>query len=246
MARLSIFVKNFIEKVDKERIRTYLGVSRTGHTPGEPNMPNWHRLLIGGTRSRLLELLRRGRRTIPELAQEVGVSGNAVRTHLSVLQRDGMVEPVGVQRDTGGKPAQVYDITRETEELFPKAYATVLSVLLEEIEDREGREALLRLLRGVGARVAAGVPAEGAVPARVEAAAAVLRSLGADLDVERDGDGWVLRGYGCPLSAVVEDHHEACQLVEELVAGVVGRPVRECCDRGGRPRCAFRVAEDAE
>ena len=204
-------------------------------------MPSWPRLLVGGTRNRLLELLRRRRRTIPELAEEVGVSGNAVRTHLSALQRDGMVEPAGVQRDTGGKPAQVYDITRETEELFPKAYSTVLSGLLGEIEDQQGHDALLKLLRSVGARAAGGVQATGEVQARVEIAAAVLRSLGADLDVEREGKEWVLRGYGCPLSAVVEDHHEACALVEELVSGVVGAPVRECCDRAGRPRCSFRV-----
>lgn len=204
-------------------------------------MPSWHRLLLGSTRSRLLELLRRRRRTIPELAEEVGVSGNAVRTHLSALQRDGMVEPAGVQRDTGGKPAQVYDITRETEELFPKAYSAVLSGLLGEIEAQQGHDALLKLLRGVGARAAAGVEATGDVQARVEIAAGVLRSLGADLDVERDGKEWVLRGYGCPLSAVVEDHREACELVEELVSGVVGAPARECCDRAGRPRCSIRV-----
>lgn len=204
-------------------------------------MPSWHRLLIGGTRSRLLELLRRRRRTIPELAREVGVSGNAVRTHLAALQRDGMVEPAGVQRDTGGKPAQVYDITRGTEELFPKGYAAVLSQLLAEIEERHGPEALRTLLRGVGARVAAGVPVEGDLEARVRTAAAVLRSLGADLEVQREEEGWLLRGYGCPLSAVVEEHHEACKLVEELVSGVTRATARECCDRGGRPRCAFRV-----
>ena len=204
-------------------------------------MEGTDRLLLGGTRRRLLELLRRKRRTIPELAEEVGLSGNAVRMHLSALQRDGMVEPAGVQRATGGKPAQMYDITRTTEELFPKAYAAVLRELLEEIEARQGSDALVDLLRGVGARVAAGVPAEGGAAARVELAAAVLRSLGADLEVERVGEGWLLRGYGCPLSAVVEEHHEACQLVEQLVAEVSGQPVRECCDRGDRPRCAFRV-----
>lgn len=204
-------------------------------------MAEGHRLLIGGTRRRLLELLRRRCRTIPELAEEVGLTGNAVRTHLSALQRDGMVEGAGVQRETGGKPAQVYDITRQTEELFPKAYAAVLSGLMEEIERREGRERLLALLRGVGARIAAGVPAEGGTAERVATAAAVLRSLGADLEVEEDGDGWLLRGYGCPLGAVVDEHQEACQLVEELVGDVVGEDVRECCDRAGRPRCAFRV-----
>jgi predicted ArsR family transcriptional regulator len=200
------------------------------------------RLMIGGTRRRLLELLRRKRRTIAELAEQVGLSGNAVRMHLSALQRDGLVDPAGVHRDTGGKPAQVYDITRETEELFPKAYAAVLTGLLEELESREGPEAVGSLLRGVGARVAAGVPAEGGIEARVQRAAAVLRSLGADLEVERVEGGWLLQGYGCPLSAVVEERHEVCHLVEELVADVVDAPVRECCDRGERPRCGFRIS----
>lgn len=211
-------------------------------------MASWHDVLLGGTRGRLLGLLRRSRRTIPELADEVGVSDNAARTHLTSLQRDGLVEPAGVRRETGGKPAQVYDITRETEELFPKAYALVLSRLIEEIEDREGRDRLLEMLRSVGARAASGVSAEGDLEARVGMAAAVLRSLGADLEVERSGEGergeggsWLLRGYGCPLSSVVEEHREACQLVEELVAGVVGAPVLECCDRSGRPRCSFRI-----
>lgn len=204
-------------------------------------MAGWHQILMGGTRGRLLELLRRSRRTVPELARAVGVSDNAVRTHLTGLQRDGMVEPAGVRRETGGKPAQVYDITPATEELFPKAYAVILSGLLEEIEEREGRERLVDLLRSVGARAAAGVEHGGDERARVDAAAALLRSLGADLEVVEEDGGWLLRGYGCPLSAVVEDHHEACQLVEELVSGVVEAPVRECCDRDGRPRCAFRI-----
>jgi hypothetical protein len=41
----------------------------------------------------------------------------------------------------------------------------------------------------------------------------------------------------------VDERHEACHLVEELVSEVVEASVRECCDRGDRPRCAFRVSE---
>jgi hypothetical protein len=29
--------------------------------------------------------------------------------------------------------------------------------------------------------------------------------------------------------------------MESLVAEMVGVPVRECCDRNGRPRCCFEV-----
>lgn len=202
-------------------------------------MIDWIETFAGATRARLIALLRRSRRTINELAGAVGISDNAVRTHLASLQRDGVVEPAGVRRDTGGKPAQVYDLTREAEELFPKAYATVLEGLLSEIERSQGREAVLELLRAVGRR--SGSAAEGTLEARVEAAAAALRGLGADLEVERDGAGWILRGYGCPLSSVVERRPDACALVQALVGAIVERDAVECCDRSGRPRCAFRV-----
>jgi predicted ArsR family transcriptional regulator len=205
-------------------------------------MANWFHILLGGTRARLLELLRRTRRTTPELADAVGVSDNAVRTHIAAMQRDGLVEPAGVRRDTGGKPAQLYDVSREAEELFPKAYAPVLSALLSEIEARAGRDALLELLRSVGAAVAPASPG-GSAADRVEAAAATLEALGGSVEVERIDREWRLHGAGCPLSAVVEDHAETCALVEALVAHIVGLPVREHCDRAGRPRCAFVVAE---
>src|SRR5687768_9921707 len=92
--------------------------------------------LLGATRTRLLELLRRSRRSINELAAAVGISDNAVRTHLSALQRDGLVEPAGTERSTGGKPAQLYEITPDAEELFPKAYGWTLGGLLSLLEER--------------------------------------------------------------------------------------------------------------
>ena len=203
---------------------------------------NWTERILGRTRSHLLALLRRSRSSINELADALGITDNAVRTHVAAMQRDGMVRSAGVERATGGKPAQLFEITPEAEEMFPKAYAAVLSELLNLLEEREGRDAVVRLLREVGARAAGEVRApvdDGA--ARVAAAAGVLRKLGGDVEVERTETGWRIRGYGCPLSAVVSDRAEACALAESLVGQVTGRPVTECCQRGDRPRCAFDI-----
>src|SRR5438094_753829 len=88
-------------------------------------MTNWLERLIGETQLRLLGLLRRSRQTITSLAEALGLTDNAVRMHIAALHRDGIVEQVGTQRDTGGKPARLYGLTRAGEELFPKAYALV-------------------------------------------------------------------------------------------------------------------------
>src|SRR6476646_3827880 len=106
-------------------------------------MTNWVERLAGETRARLLGLLRPSRRP------------NAARTHVAALERDGIVEQVGTQRDTGGKPARVYGLTGAGEELFPKAYALVLGGLVEELAQRDGWERATSLLRAVGHRAAA-------------------------------------------------------------------------------------------
>ncbi len=84
---------------------------------------------------------------------------------------------------------------------------------------------------------------EGGARVRAEEAVAVLNELGglAELE-ERDGGPAIIRGYGCPLAAVTPDHPEACRMVEALIAELAGVPVRERCERGGKPRCRFEVA----
>ena len=204
-------------------------------------MTNWVEQLIGETQAKLLHLLRRSRRTINDLSESLGLTDNAVRTHVAALSRDGIIEPVGTQRDTGGKPARLYALTEAGEELFPKAYAMVLGGLVEEIARRDGRERADELLRAVGARAGSGVPSPADLPGRVEAAAAALRSMGGDVEVQRTDAGWRLQGFGCPLSSVTASRPEVCALAQSLVQSITGRPVTECCDRSGRPRCAFEV-----
>ncbi len=197
---------------------------------------------IEGTRRQLLQLLRRSRRSINELARALGISDNAVRVHLAGLQRDGLVEPAGVERSTGGKPAQLYQITAAAEELFPKAYSAVLSTLIAVLGEEQGREEVTRLLRRVGGRAAEGSrSADDSLEGRVREAASVLRRLGGDVEIGRDGDDWVIQGYACPLAAVTSEHAEVCCLAESLVGEITRAPTAEFCARGDRPRCAFRI-----
>lgn len=207
-------------------------------------MTNWLERFIGETQLRLLGLLRRSRQTITSLAESLGLTDNAVRMHIAALHQGGIVEQVGTQRDTGGKPARVYGLTRAGEEIFPKAYALILAKLVEEIVRTEGRAKAIALLRAVGAQAGAAAGAHN-LPSpkqKLEAAAGLFRNLGADVEVAKTADGWRLQGYGCPLSAVTAGHEEMCELGKALVEEVTGAPVTECCQRGDHPRCAFELA----
>src|SRR5215472_196220 len=84
---------------------------------------------FASTRGKIVTLLRRGSRTVEELAEALNLTDNAVRAHLIALERDGLVQQRG-QRRSSSKPASTYDLAQAAEDLFPKAYAQVLDQLL--------------------------------------------------------------------------------------------------------------------
>ena len=197
------------------------------------------------TRGRVVTLLRRSGRTVEELARELGLTDNGVRAHLATLERDGIVRQRGSVRRGGGvgKPAFVYELTPDAEELFPKAYELVLLRMVDAISERLGPEASEALLRGVERSLAEGkgVPSDD-TRGRLEMAVEALNELGGLAELEERNGGFVIRGYSCPLAAVTPDHPEVCRMAETLISELAGVPIQERCDRGARPRCCFEVA----
>ncbi len=196
------------------------------------------------TRGQVVALLRRGALTVDELAQQLGVTDNAVRSHLSALERDRLVRQDGVRRGVGaGKPAIRYELDPDVAPLFSRAYAPTLATVIDVLVDELPVPQRETVLRTVGQRLARdlGGLAPGDTSARVQAAAAILVSLGADIAVEQTTDGWRLRGSGCPLSVVVSRRPEMCRALESLVGELVGQPTPSCCEHGAQPKCCFAV-----
>jgi predicted ArsR family transcriptional regulator len=192
------------------------------------------------TRGQIITLLRRASRTADELAQALELTDNAVRTHLAALERDGVVQLRGLRRGSG-KPAYVYALTLEGEQLFPKAYDPVLQHVLEVLSERISADEVETLLREVGRRMAGrwNIPS-GELRMRLEAAVEVLNELGGMAELEEVDGHSCIRGYSCPLAGVA-GHPSVCRLVETLLSELVGVPVQEQCEYEGVPRCCFTV-----
>lgn len=203
----------------------------------------WDRRFLPPTRRRIVSLLRRGSRTVDELAQALALTSNGVRSHLVTLERDGLVTQGRVRR-TGGKPAQLYELTVESERLFAQAYAPVLDELLTVLADRLGEAETEETLRAVGRRLAGSTTGETDLQSRLDSAVNILNRLGGDAESIVEDKHVVIRGYGCPLTAISARHCEICQLAEALVTEIVGLPMRERCERGERPRCRFEGTLD--
>lgn len=202
----------------------------------------WIERLLASTRGRIIALLRRSNRTVSEIASHLGLTDNAVRSHLAALERDGLIEQhPGIPRGVG-KPANIYQLTSAADALLPKAYAPVLGLLLSVLAERMDPEEMEELLRDVGRRAAAGRSEPGQdIRMRIDAAYGVLGELGGVADLEETDGSVFIRGFSCPLAAMVPEHPEVCRLAESLLTEIIGVPVHEHCDKGERPRCCFEI-----
>jgi predicted ArsR family transcriptional regulator len=162
------------------------------------------------------------------------------------MERDAVVRRAG-QRPGTTRPSHVFELTPEVEQLLSTAYIPLLAHLVGVFADGLPAHQLERMLREAGTRLAnelsgGGRPA-GDLASRVAIASEMMNEhLGALTRVERNG-GYVIRGVGCPLSALTGKHPGVCLAIESLVTEVVGAPVHECCDRADRPQCCFEILE---
>jgi DNA-binding CsgD family transcriptional regulator len=61
----------------------------------------WDRKFFVSTRGRIVTLLRCTGRTVEELARALGLTDNGVRSHLAILERDGIVRQHGTVSHEG-------------------------------------------------------------------------------------------------------------------------------------------------
>lgn len=204
---------------------------------------HWNQRFFASTRGQIILLLRRESRTVEELAQALRLTDNAIRAHLATLERDGLVRQRGIRRGSS-KPSYVYDLSADAEALFPKAYGVVMRQLLEVLCEHLSTEQVEAFLRTTGQRLAAhwNVP-QGDMQARLQAAIDVLNELGGLAELEEREGTYSIRGYSCPLAAIVPGHPEVCHLAETLLTELVGVPIHEHCTGGETPQCCFVIAQ---
>jgi predicted ArsR family transcriptional regulator len=187
-------------------------------------------------------LLRKGMRTVNDLAAALRLTDNAVRTHLDRLARDGLVQAAGT-RPGMRKPNIIYSLTPDAERLFPKMYGPVLRQVLDVLAERLPSKRLDDLLRTVGQRLAAvHRPAVRAarIGDRITEALAVLGEAGGACESEATDGKWVIRCVDCPLTVAVVGHPEVCRLMETMLADLLGVPVQQRC-QAEPPQCRFEV-----
>lgn len=197
------------------------------------------------TRGRIVEELRRQKSaSAVDLAGRFGLSPNAIRQQLVVLERDGLVVEKSVRRGRT-KPTYEFSLTAAAEKLFPQQYDKMLSAVLREVKSQFGQEGVSKVFDGIAkrsvakakARVTAAQPEE-----RLAQLTEVLREGGVVAEYNLIDGGYALREHNCPYSEVVKEYPEVCSVIHHVLDEAIGgtHTQTESLATGGT-ECRFEV-----
>jgi predicted ArsR family transcriptional regulator len=197
------------------------------------------------TRQQILDHLHLEHRgTVKELARRLCLTPTGVRQHLSILEREGLVE-AEVDRGHVGRPAYVYRLSETGEALYPKRYDMLVNLLMEEIRQVAGADILQRILRRVADRLAQqnrDRTESHTLAERVEVAAELMREQGCVAFTEERDGVFYLHECTCPYPAVASRNSAICALEVDLVRRLTGGDARLVSSLlRGDTACVYRV-----
>lgn len=203
------------------------------------------------TRGKIVSALRR-RRTASavELAAEFGLTPNAVRQQLTLLEHDGYVAERSVKRGPT-KPTLEYSLTAGADALFPQRYDRMLGAVLREVKTSFGPDGVDTVMKSLGRREAEKYRAKLTASdpkGRAIELAALLRANGVEADVVETAEGSVeLREHNCPYANTVGEHPELCSIIRTVLTETVsGDTVQLESLATGGDACRFEIASARE
>jgi predicted ArsR family transcriptional regulator len=202
---------------------------------------------VQATRQDILDYLRRhAQATVRDLGSHLGLTSTGIRQHLTVLERDGLVETHEV-RGHVGRPALVYRLSSAGDALYPKNYDALANALIEESRRLLGTEALQTLMKNVAARFAEPYMSrlDGRTTAeRVREASKIIQERGclAECDADAPDDDFLIHQQTCPFPNVAQRNSAVCAMEVEFVRRLVGTDARLTSSLlRGDSSCTYRV-----
>jgi predicted ArsR family transcriptional regulator len=202
--------------------------------------------LLGRRQKDLLQLLLRHKDglTVDELGTGLEVTRNAVRQHLAALVRDGLVE-TGASKATGGRPTQLYVLSAQGRELFPRQYSWLAQLMLDSVRQEAGGDGLKQRLARMGATVGTQLRAQYPLlktrQDRVLKLAELMEQLGYSTGGTSVLEPGVIAADNCVFHDLARQDPDVCQFDLALLGAFTEAKtdLTECMARGGHV-CRFK------
>ena len=205
-----------------------------------------HDRFFDSTRGKIVGALRQRRSASAfDLADQFGLSPNAIRQQLVILERDGLIAGRSVRRGKT-KPTVEYSLTTEAGRYFPQRYDKMLNAVLREIRTAGGDDAVKAVFDKIGKRTAdrlGPVTAEEPAETRLAQVVSALKASGVEAELRRTEHGTLmLHEHTCPYASVVAEHPEACSAIHTILDSVApGKAQQVESLATGGTECRFEI-----
>jgi predicted ArsR family transcriptional regulator len=203
--------------------------------------------LIAGrsTRMEVLEFLRRKQAASAEvISAQLGITPNAVRQHLTNLEREELVksEPVRSKR---GRPSLMFSLTEKADAVFPKRYGQLASMVLNELSEMGGPELLDEVFERVAHRYAGTIEAQIqglSFDEKLERVVQWIGRAGTLAEKEECPDGVRVTIHNCPFRNTAIKYPQVCTITPRLLVELLDAQVSQAASIHRRdPYCSFVV-----
>jgi predicted ArsR family transcriptional regulator len=203
---------------------------------------HFDRRFFESSRGKIVTLLRRNDLTVNDLAEELGLTDNAIRANLMSLERDGLVQQKGMVKGFR-KPHYIYGLSETARELFPRPFGLLFNKLLSALRATLSPSALIDRFREVGSGIGKEnkIEEDADLSQKIERALTAIESLGGAASHVSSNGKTLITSEGCPFAEAVIEHPEVCKITESIIEEIVGSKVTEHCDRTSAPKCRFQV-----
>lgn len=200
------------------------------------------------TRERVMQtLLARERCTINELAEAVDINPISVRHHIARLEADGLVGNAE-ERHGVGRPRRMYFLTEKGRESFPTRYVRLTLRLLEQLKEAVPPAVIARLFQQMAVDMASDARSEAeglTVEQRLALVKTLLNDEGFRVEVERQGDSYLIRESNCPYYHVGQTHPEVCSVDQTLISTILDVPAQKIqCMLHGDAHCTYVIPDE--
>ncbi|MFD2628516.1 helix-turn-helix transcriptional regulator [Oceanobacillus kapialis] len=200
------------------------------------------------TKDKILDLLKKEvQMTVGDLLRELQITDMAVRKHLSVMQKDGLIT-TEERKQPMGRPVVSYSLSEKGELLFPKSYEGLSVEFLQDIETIHGiasveqlfRNREKRLTKEYTIRMQKKSPQE-----RMREIKEIQEEKGYMAEINHlDDNSYELIEYNCPIMAVAKEYKVACKCETNMFKNVLQTEhvTRTSCKTEGNNHCRFQIS----
>src|ERR1051326_7899019 len=182
------------------------------------------------TRMEVLELVRRkGHASAETIASDLGVTPNAVRQHLTNLERDGFVVS-HPERRARGRPSLLFTLTERAHSVFPKRYGQLATMVLQEVQEMGGPEALDELFARVAARHAQAIEKDLdglSFEDKLHRVVTWIGRAGTLVEETETDEGVRVTIHNCPFRNTALKFPQVCTITPQLISRLTGAAVSQ-------------------